>query len=292
MKNNDNMKHIYPLAIILFALVIAGCNQNESATEEVCDNTCLYAFDGDCDDGGPNSDYDLCDCGTDCADCGTRQVSDTDCLDGGPAGNGGNGNGGNEPTVTYGSFTDTRDGTTYQTVTIGSTTWMAENLNYETGESWCYDDDPSYCDTYGRLYDWNTAETACPNGWHLPSHAEWWGLISELGGVLEAGRKMKTATGWDTSPSNYIGDNSSGFSGLPSGYREYGGNYWRAGKTTIWWSSTLAYVQSNTYYDYHTVSLNYNVQEVFIDDPSVGMGQNSTQGAESRFGLPCRCIQD
>ena len=56
MKNNDKMKHIYPLAIILFALVIAGCNQNESATEEVCDNTCPYAFDGDCDDGGPNSD--------------------------------------------------------------------------------------------------------------------------------------------------------------------------------------------------------------------------------------------
>lgn len=52
------------------------------ATEEVCENTCQYAFDGDCDDGGPNSDYSLCDCGTDCADCGTREVSDNDCLGG------------------------------------------------------------------------------------------------------------------------------------------------------------------------------------------------------------------
>lgn len=196
------------------------------------------------------------------------------------------------PTISLGSFTDSRDGQSYQTVSYGNTTWMAENLNYSMGNSWCYDDDPMNCNTYGRLYDWNTAETACPSGWHLPSHAEWWSLISSLGGVSEAGRKMKTASGWDTSPSNYVGDNSSGFSGLPSGYRELGGTYWYAGKNTTWWSSTLAYVQASTYYYYHTVSLNYNVQEVNIDDPSVGMGQNSTQKAESRVGLPCRCIKD
>jgi hypothetical protein len=80
------------------------------------------------------------------------------------------------------TFTDSRDGKIYQTVIFGDQTWMAENLNYETPDgSWCYENDPSSCSKYGRLYDWETAKKVAPIGWHLPSEDEWLMFLAESG---------------------------------------------------------------------------------------------------------------
>ncbi len=89
---------------------------------------------------------------------------------------------------------DARDGQSYKTVKIGDQIWMAENLNYATDGSWCYDNDPANCAVYGRLYKRDVAINASPEGWHLPSGEEWETLADYLGGWEVAGNKMKSTT--------------------------------------------------------------------------------------------------
>jgi len=127
----------------------------------------------------------------------------------------------------YGSFTDTRDGKTYKTVKIGTQVWMAENLNYNIGSgSWCYDDNSSNCNKYGRLYDWETAKKACPAGWHLPSKSEFETLLNNYGGE---GSNAYNAL---------IPSGSSGFSALFGGWRYYYGDFDGIGGRGYFWSSS------------------------------------------------------
>lgn len=60
----------------VIALTLSGCFKKQDEEVELCSNTCQYAYDGECDDGGPNADYSLCPCGTDCADCAERSQAD------------------------------------------------------------------------------------------------------------------------------------------------------------------------------------------------------------------------
>ena len=76
---------------------------------------------------------------------------------------------------------DERDGKSYPTALIGSQCWMTKNLNYITGNSSCYNDDVENCEEHGLLYDWNTAVTACPSGWSLPSDSDFKMLERYLG---------------------------------------------------------------------------------------------------------------
>ena len=138
-----------------------------------------------------------------------------------------------------GSFTDKRDGKTYRTVKIGGQTWMAENLNYKTGNSVCYDNKESNCRKYGRLYDWNTAMKACPAGWHLPSDEEWEALTDFVGGEETAGTKLKSKTGWYTMDKGYkAATDDYGFSALPGGLGLSDGSFYNAGSYGNWWSAT------------------------------------------------------
>ena len=165
----------------------------------------------------------------------------------------------------YGEILDERDGQVYKTIQIGTQTWMAENLNYDPGQggsgssaydwSWCYDDDPSNCAKYGRLYTWAAAmdsattycgfgksctathlvQGICPSGWHLPDTTDWHDLIVAAGGKYSAGAKLKSTSGWENDGN---GTDAFGFSALPSGYRSRGGeDYYTAGGYAYIWSS-------------------------------------------------------
>ncbi|KUK50157.1 MAG: Putative lipoprotein [Parcubacteria bacterium 33_209] len=141
------------------------------------------------------------------------------------------------PVCPFDTFTDSRDGNIYPTVEIGTQCWMAKNLNYATGTSWCYDNNPANCTTYGRLYNWSTAKTACPSGWKLPTDAEQHILENYLAtGSCNPSRN----NAWDCDPAGTalkIGG-SSGFNALMSGSRNYGGSFYNVGSDTHFWSSS------------------------------------------------------
>jgi len=134
-------------------------------------------------------------------------------------------------------FCDTRESKLYKYVEIGSQIWMAENLNYNAIGSKCYGDNSggdsqNRCGTYGRLYDWNTANAVCPTGWHLPSDEEWTALTDFAGGESTAGTKLKSKTGWSTNN----GTDEFGFSALPGG--NFTGGFGNVGNYGFWWSAT------------------------------------------------------
>jgi uncharacterized protein (TIGR02145 family) len=84
--------------------------------------------------------------------------------------------------ATPGTFVDPRDGHEYSEVSVGSATWMGENLAWEAPSgSFCYENDPASCLTGGRLYNFDVAETACPAGWHLSTDDDWKALETSLG---------------------------------------------------------------------------------------------------------------
>jgi len=138
------------------------------------------------------------------------------------------------------TFVDSRDKKSYRKVKIGAQTWMAENLNYDipgNDADVCYENSPDNCAKYGRLYDWNSAKSACPAGWRLPSNADWDKLVNFAGGRKKtAPDKLRAAAGW-------IEDNGTdeyGFSALPGGryYFNPSGEFGNIGDSGMWWSAT------------------------------------------------------
>ena len=120
------------------------------------------------------------------------------------------------------TLTDLRDNRVYRTTVIGSQVWMAENLKYVTTggyaddmeQSRCFNDDPQYCEDFGRLYRWTAAmdipssyaekvfddtlmhQGLCPQGWHVPSNTDFDTLIVNAGGFKTAALNLKSADYW------------------------------------------------------------------------------------------------
>ena len=121
----------------------------------------------------------------------------------------------------YGEYLDTRDNQVYRTIEIGTQTWFAQNLNYESIKSECYEGSAANCKKYGRLYLQSEATEVCPTGWHLPSEAEWEVLnayVDEINGADAVGTSLKALGVWDDISSVPAGKDLVGFSGLPSVY--------------------------------------------------------------------------
>jgi uncharacterized protein (TIGR02145 family) len=146
---------------------------------------------------------------------------------------------------------DKRDGRKYQTVVIGGKRWMAKNLNYRAPDgSWCYDDKKSNCKKYGRLYDWETAKSVCPSGWHLPHGQEWDSLAQSVivnewrrGRINRTGaaKTLKARRDWARTVYSELGPgfDSYGFSALPGGRRVSDGNvysFYGVNQYGYWWT--------------------------------------------------------
>lgn len=218
-------------------------------------------------------------------------------------------------TVTNAQVTDV-NGKMYTTVKIGAQEWMAENLDvsvFRNGDSipqvksgdefrkagreakpaWCYyNNDPVMGKFYGKLYNWyaiNDPRGIAPAGWHVASDPEWTILVNYLGGDSVAGEKLKNITGWNDSYGkngpyekdarlvSTNGINTSGFTALPGGERNYG-RFDSIGEEGFFWSSS-EFEFDNRYAYYRSIDNRY---PGYIFKANIRKWQ----------GYSCRCVKD
>ncbi len=204
----------------------------------------------------------------------------------------------NTPIYPLSTFVDRRDGQVYKSVTINDRIWMAQNLNIGTminpsngtpndgnqvdngkAEKYCYKNDPANCAIYGGLYQWNEAMAygtveggagICPDGWHLPTDAEWHDLILFLDPKdAEAQAGTQLALG-----------GLSGFQALFSGYIIFAERkYYDLSDAGYFWSSTV-----NPNAELSHLAL---IRSIYRGKPA--FQQDTSQKLN---GLPVRCVKD
>ena len=161
----------------------------------------------------------------------------------------------------------------YKTVPIGTQIWMAENLNCDVEGSMCIDNSIANCSTYGRFYNWATAmalpsscnssicnafvnsphQGICPDGWHIPTNAEWNTLYryvdpsynanaqgTDWGYSTIAGKHLKSVSGWNyyKTPGDGNGIDTYGFTAIPAGFGRTDGSAGSLGSEANWWSTS------------------------------------------------------
>ncbi len=204
------------------------------------------------------------------------------------------------------------DNNNYTTVTIGTQTWMAENLkvgaridgfqgqtNNSIIEKYCYNNDVNNCNIYGGLYQWNEmmqyvntpgVQGICPTGWHIPTDGEWCTVNQFLdptvgcndlgysgtyaGGKMKSTGTIEAGTGLWYSP-NTGATNESGFTAVPAGSRDTNGQFGLVGPYGQWWSSTEYLIG----YAWHR-GLNYDDSNVYRDF------------YDELYGFSVRCLRD
>ena len=192
------------------------------------------------------------------------------------------------------------DGNVYDTVIIGSQVWLKQNLkvtHYNNGDpipnvistnAWsalvtgarCYynNDSLSYDSVYGALYNSyavNNVNKLCPDGWHVPTNAEWTSVENYLGGVAIAGGKMKESGTLHWGSPNTGATNSTGFTGLPGGMRDPVNNDFRTiGENGLWWTSSVSGTNAGSTYMWYLFA---------------GIDHNP---APRKYGFSIRCVKD
>jgi uncharacterized protein (TIGR02145 family) len=210
----------------------------------------------------------------------------------------------------YSTVTDI-DGNVYKTVRIGDQWWMMENLkvtHYRNGDpipnvtdagawadlaagAYCeHSNDPANVATYGRLYNWHAiadSRNIAPEGWHVPTDAEWKQLEMYLGmseaeadatgwrGTDEGGKLKESDTTHWVSP-NISATNRSGFTALPAGFRNESGNFADMLYSTHFWSSTE-----------HDASFAW-ARSLYHDHSDIGR----YDGHGKYYGFSIRCVKD
>ena len=189
------------------------------------------------------------------------------------------------------TFTDTRNGKIYNTVQVASQCWLRENIDIGTMipgtqeqtsgngiEKYCYDNLETNCTIYGGLYQWNEAMQyvttpgatgICPTGWHIPTLEQLQVLSSAVGGDGYALQSL-----WQgTTVGN--GTNTSGFSALLAGYRDFNGYFTNLGYYTGFWSSS------------ELNATNANFLYLYYDGSNIYLINDSKE-----YGFSVRCVKD
>ena len=173
-------------------------------------------------------------------------------------------------------------GISYKTTVIGKQTWLARNLDIETAGSLCYDNLPSNCETYGRMYPYSDARTLCPEGWHLPSVSDFETLFQASGHLRNGSLKANRL--WTANP----GPDTYGFGALPAGdgYVEDGVvQFAKMGQRALFWTSTPS--------QYEWMEGSYSVRGVYdegIDEPLTEVVGGFDDDTTSYHSV--RCVKD
>jgi len=169
-------------------------------------------------------------------------------------------------------FTDARDGNTYKTITVQGVTWMAENLRYKSPQgAFYFDNDTNNIPIYGVLYEWKTATKVCPDGWRLPSGADYQALVNY--------NEQKDT--WRNKASD-----PASFSIQLAGMQDYEGTFTEMDESGYYWTST----------DYDKDNAEYFSYMVIIKSPVIDISRKEDiadiHGTEKSNKYSVRCVKN